>query len=109
MKRRVLAMLVCSITGTMLAQSGKLKKASASYIKSKITNPERIYGKGYGESNPLNNCGCEGKNNPCTEEEHYLISKMLGPSFFSKKPDCENNLALIIIRESDLDNRLSSS
>ena len=46
-------------------------KASAAYIKKKITNPERIYGKGYGESRLLNDCGCEGNvKSDCSEEEH---------------------------------------
>ena len=51
--------------------SDKRAKASAAYIKSKITNPERIYGKGYGESRLLNGCACEGKvKSTCSEEEH---------------------------------------
>lgn len=46
-------------------------KVSAAYIKSKITNPERIYGKGYGESRLLNSCACEGAvKSDCSEEEH---------------------------------------
>lgn len=46
-------------------------KASAEYIKKKITNPSRIYGKGYGESRLLNNCACEGPvKSACPEEEH---------------------------------------
>lgn len=46
-------------------------KASAAYIKAKITNPERIYGKGYGESKLLNGCACEGEvKSTCSEEEH---------------------------------------
>lgn len=46
-------------------------KASAEYIKKKITNPERIYGKGYGESRLLNDCECEGNvKSDCSEEEH---------------------------------------
>lgn len=46
-------------------------KASAAYIKKKITNPERIYGKGYGETQLLNGCACEGATkSTCTEEEH---------------------------------------
>jgi outer membrane protein OmpA-like peptidoglycan-associated protein len=51
--------------------SDKRAKSSAAYIKSKITDPERIYGKGYGESRLLNGCECEGavKSN-CSEEEH---------------------------------------
>lgn len=46
-------------------------KASAAYIKGKIVNPERITGKGYGESQLINKCECEGSRVvPCTEEEH---------------------------------------
>ncbi|MFZ4455561.1 MAG: OmpA family protein [Bacteroidales bacterium] len=48
-------------------------KSSADYIKKRITRPERIYGKGYGETRLLNNCPCEGKvKSTCTEEEHQL-------------------------------------
>ena len=51
--------------------SDKRAKASAAYIKSKITNPTRIYGKGYGESVLLNGCACEGTvKSTCSEEEH---------------------------------------
>ncbi|HIP31293.1 MAG TPA: hypothetical protein EYG86_00880 [Crocinitomicaceae bacterium] len=51
--------------------SDRRAKASATYIKSKITNPERIYGKGYGESKLLNGCECEGRvKSDCSEEEH---------------------------------------
>ena len=32
--------------------SDRRAKASAAYIAERITNPERIYGKGYGESKP---------------------------------------------------------
>lgn len=53
--------------------SDKRAKASAAYIKAKITNPSRIYGKGYGESRLLNDCGCEGNvKSTCSEEEHQL-------------------------------------
>lgn len=46
-------------------------KASAEYIKKRITNPARIYGKGYGESRLLNGCECEGAvKSACPEEEH---------------------------------------
>jgi outer membrane protein OmpA-like peptidoglycan-associated protein len=46
-------------------------KSSAAYIQSKITNPNRIYGKGYGETQLVNDCECEGKiNSDCSEEEH---------------------------------------
>jgi outer membrane protein OmpA-like peptidoglycan-associated protein len=45
--------------------------SSAEYIKQRITNPERIYGKGYGESQLKNKCECEGAIEvPCSEEEH---------------------------------------
>lgn len=55
------------------ALSDNRAKASADYIKSKITNPERIFGKGYGESKLLNKCACEGAVKvPCTEEEHAI-------------------------------------
>ncbi|MDP4683319.1 MAG: OmpA family protein [Crocinitomicaceae bacterium] len=53
--------------------SDKRAKASAAYIKAKITNPSRIYGKGYGESRLINDCGCEGNvKSTCSEEEHQL-------------------------------------
>jgi outer membrane protein OmpA-like peptidoglycan-associated protein len=56
-----------------MALSTKRALASADYIKKRITRPERIYGKGYGESKLLNNCGCEGKvKSTCTEEEHQV-------------------------------------
>lgn len=49
-------------------------KASADYIQARLTtNPNRIYGKGYGERKLLNNCACEPKNkSKCSEEEHQL-------------------------------------
>lgn len=51
--------------------SDKRAKASAEYISQRITNPERIAGKGYGESQPVNKCECEGsKVVPCTDAEH---------------------------------------
>lgn len=51
--------------------SDKRAKSSAAYIKSKITNPERIFGKGYGESILLNGCECEGSvKSDCSEDEH---------------------------------------
>lgn len=46
-------------------------KASAAYVKSRISKPERIYGKGYGESKLKNGCACEGEvKSKCTEAEH---------------------------------------
>jgi outer membrane protein OmpA-like peptidoglycan-associated protein/tetratricopeptide (TPR) repeat protein len=53
--------------------SANRAKASAAYIKQRISKPERIYGKGYGESRLLNDCGCEGTvKSTCTEAEHQL-------------------------------------
>lgn len=47
--------------------------SSANYIKKRITNPERIYGKGYGETQLLNGCECEGTvTSDCSDEEHQL-------------------------------------
>ena len=59
-------------------------KASAAYIKARIPNPERIYGKGYGEAKLKNGCGCEGPvKSTCSEAEHqenrrteFIIMKM---------------------------------
>jgi outer membrane protein OmpA-like peptidoglycan-associated protein/tetratricopeptide (TPR) repeat protein len=46
-------------------------KASANYIKSKITNPERISGLGYGEAKLVSDCPCEGTvKSTCSEDEH---------------------------------------
>lgn len=49
-------------------------KSSADYIQARVTtNPNRIYGKGYGERKLLNNCACEPKNkSKCSEDEHQL-------------------------------------
>ncbi len=47
--------------------------SSAKYISERITNPARIYGKGYGESKLLNGCECqEDETSDCSEEEHQL-------------------------------------
>ena len=64
--------------------SDRRAKSSAIYIKARISNPERIYGKGYGESKLKNKCECEGSRIvPCTEDEHqenrrteFVIVKM---------------------------------
>jgi outer membrane protein OmpA-like peptidoglycan-associated protein len=46
-------------------------KASAEYIKSRITTPTRISGVGFGEAKLKSNCPCEGTVvSNCTEEEH---------------------------------------
>lgn len=49
--------------------SDRRAKASAAYIKEKITFPERIYGKGYGESKIINKC-VDGV--PCSDDEHEV-------------------------------------
>ena len=60
--------------GTILQNatlSDNRAKASAEYIKKKITNPDRIYGKGFGESKLKSDCPCEGSvKSTCTEEQH---------------------------------------
>jgi outer membrane protein OmpA-like peptidoglycan-associated protein/tetratricopeptide (TPR) repeat protein len=44
--------------------------STVEYIKARITNPERISGKGYGESKSVNNCECEGEViSTCTDDE----------------------------------------
>jgi len=54
-----------------LELSDRRAKSSANYIKARITNPDRITGKGYGESRLINHCECEGdKKVPCSEDEH---------------------------------------
>ncbi len=46
---------------------------SINYIKARISNPERISGKGYGETKLLNGCSCEGEvKSSCSKEEHQL-------------------------------------
>lgn len=64
--------------------SDRRAKSSASFIKERISKPERIYGKGFGESKLKNKCECEGSRIvPCSEEEHqenrrteFLIKNM---------------------------------
>ncbi|GAA0875742.1 OmpA family protein [Wandonia haliotis] len=54
-----------------LALSERRAKASADYIRKKISDPSRISGKGYGESKLVNNCPCEDEVvSECSEEEH---------------------------------------
>jgi outer membrane protein OmpA-like peptidoglycan-associated protein len=54
--------------------SDRRAKSSAEYIRERISAPERIYGKGFGESELVNDCGCEGKivTRNCSEEEHQM-------------------------------------
>ena len=54
-----------------LKLSDKRAKASADYIKKRISEPTRINGRGFGETQLVNNCSCEdGKGNACTEKQH---------------------------------------
>lgn len=51
--------------------SDKRAKASAQYIKERISDPDRIYGKGYGETKLKVDCPCEGEvKSDCSEAEH---------------------------------------
>ncbi len=48
-------------------------RVTTDYIKARITNPERIYGKGYGKTHLVNGCSCEdnvGSN--CSDAEHQV-------------------------------------
>ncbi len=51
--------------------SDKRAKSSATYIVQQGISKDRIYGKGYGESQLVNSCECEGKvKSNCSEELH---------------------------------------
>src|SRR5690606_4154153 len=53
------------------ALSNRRAISSANYIKERITNKKRISGKGFGESQLVNDCECEGTVvSDCSEEEH---------------------------------------
>jgi len=48
-------------------------KSSAAYIASRISNPDRIYGIGYGESKLSNGCACEGAVvSKCNDDQHQM-------------------------------------
>ena len=52
------------------ALSDKRAKVPAWYIKSRISNPKRVTGKGYGETMLVSGCACEGTViSTCTDEE----------------------------------------
>ncbi len=54
-----------------LKLSDRRAKASAHYIKIRITKPTRIYGEGFGEQKLINKCPCESNNkSDCSEKEH---------------------------------------
>ncbi|KJS05023.1 MAG: hypothetical protein VR77_09700 [Flavobacteriales bacterium BRH_c54] len=51
--------------------SNNRAKASANYIKTRISKPSRITSKGYGESKLVNACPCEGEDvTKCSEKQH---------------------------------------
>jgi outer membrane protein OmpA-like peptidoglycan-associated protein len=51
--------------------SVKRADASTNYIKKRITKPERISGKGYGETKLINGCDCDGTViSRCSEDQH---------------------------------------
>ncbi len=51
--------------------SDRRANATLNYVKSKIENPERIYGKGYGQTKLVNDCIREGgKASDCSEKQH---------------------------------------
>lgn len=59
-----------------LELSQKRADASAEYIKSRIKDPWRISGKGYGETKILNGCTCEGpKKQPKYTEEQHAVNR----------------------------------
>ncbi len=50
--------------------SEKRAATTAGYVKKRITKPSRIYGKGYGETQLVSGCACEGKVvSNCSDEE----------------------------------------
>ncbi len=54
-----------------MSLSKRRAQSTMKYIRARIKNPKRIYGKGYGESQLVNDCGCEGDVvSDCTEEQH---------------------------------------
>lgn len=56
-----------------LSLSDRRAKSSAAYIVSKGIDPSRITGKGYGESQLLNGCQCEGAvKSACSDSEHQM-------------------------------------
>lgn len=55
--------------------SEKRAFSSAEYLKKRITNPDRIGSKGYGEYKILNGCICEGKLGPVYSEQEHAINR----------------------------------
>jgi outer membrane protein OmpA-like peptidoglycan-associated protein len=53
--------------------SERRAKSAAGYIQARISNPERLTSKGYGESQLKAACPCEGRaKSSCTDEQHQL-------------------------------------
>jgi outer membrane protein OmpA-like peptidoglycan-associated protein len=53
--------------------SNQRAESTVNFIQSRITNPSRISGKGYGESKLTNECsGNKNSSVECTEEQHQL-------------------------------------
>ncbi|MFO8055515.1 MAG: OmpA family protein, partial [Bacteroidales bacterium] len=51
--------------------SNRRANATLNYVKSNIENPERIYGKGYGQTSLVNNCTRQGNRvSNCSEKQH---------------------------------------
>ena len=51
--------------------SQRRANATLRYIQARITKPDRVKGKGLGESKPVNGCACEGSTaSYCSESEH---------------------------------------
>ena len=81
--------------------SDKRAKASAKYIQERITNPERISGKGYGESKLVNRCS-DGVD--CSEVEHqenrrteFIIIQMKEPAVQEDLPENVENETYITV------------
>ena len=57
-----------------LALSKKRAETICKYMRSQVSNPDRILGNGYGEANLLNDCR---ENKDCTEDEHNVNNRSL--------------------------------
>ena len=55
-----------------LSLSDKRAKSCVDYIKNGINDKNRISGKGYGESMPVNDCACVENKTACSEKEHQI-------------------------------------
>jgi outer membrane protein OmpA-like peptidoglycan-associated protein len=50
--------------------SHRRAQSTKEYIRARITNPDRISGKGFGESRLVNDCSCEGEiKSTCSQEQ----------------------------------------